>query len=160
MLSRIIPIESINYATRKRLHQEVANTLLNNILVAIISGITATTLIYPTDIVRQIMNNNTKAQISILSTIKDIKRQHGYKYFYKGYPNVLLTLAVYRSSYNGTYDTNKVRAKNLKEKAIIAYICTVFAETVTYPVEIVRRRRIAINAKEGFLGYGSKIWER
>jgi hypothetical protein len=158
MLARVLPIESINYETRRYLQQRLPNTLSSNILIAIVSGITAITLVYPSDIIRQIMNNNTKSHISILATIKEIHKQKGYTYFFKGYPNVLLTLTIYRGAYNGTYDTHKHQAKNLKEKARIAYLCTIFAEYLTYPVEIVRRRRIAINAQEGFLPYASRIW--
>lgn len=67
---------------------------------------------------------------------------------------------IYRGSYNGSYDTHKHQAKNLKEKAMIAYFCTIFSEYLTYPVEIVRRRRIAINAQERFLSFAKNIWKK
>ena len=70
MLGRILPIESINYYTRKNLQLKFPNTYLHNILISIVSGITASTLIYPTDIVRQLMNNNTKSQLSIWKALK------------------------------------------------------------------------------------------
>lgn len=148
----------MNYYARKNLQKIFKNTLINNVLIAIASGIAAVTIIYPTDILRQLMNNNTKSRLSIIDALKEIKSLHGYRYFYKGYPNVLLTLSIYRGAYNGSYDTHKSYARNLKEKAIIAYFCTIFADCVTYPVEIVRRRRICIDAKENFFKYGKQIW--
>lgn len=114
-LSRALPIESINYHSRKELQKHLPNTLLHNIFISVVSGITASTLLYPTDILRQLLNNNTaKHRMSIFSAFNEIKAKHGLSYFYKGYPNVLLSIAAYRGCYNGTYDTHKSKAKNLK----------------------------------------------
>lgn len=74
MVARVMPVESINYETRRYLQQKLPNQLGYNIFIAIVSGITAFTIIYPSDIVRQTMNNNTQSHISISSTIKSIYR--------------------------------------------------------------------------------------
>ena len=146
MLGRIFPIETINYHCRRELQKRMPNTWGNNVGIAILSGTTASTVMYPLDILRQFMNNQTSGGMSVTQAVRDIYGKYGLKYFYKGYANMLLTIATYRAFYNGTYDTNKGRASNLYEKAGIAYLSTVFAESVIYPIEIVRRRRIVINS--------------
>ena len=81
---------------------------MNNVLISIASGITATTIMYPTDILRQFLNNHIASRVSVVAAFKKIVSEYGYKYFYKGYLNLLLTSMVYRGCYNGFYDTHKV----------------------------------------------------
>ena len=71
-----------------------------------------------------------------------------------------MTTIVYRSCYNGLYDTHKVNAKTLRSRALVAYLSTIVAEYLVYPIEIIRRRRIIMNAKEGFLMYGRNVWKK
>ena len=117
-----------------------------NIVSAVTGGLSATTLIYPSDILRQYMNNNTKSRLTILKAIKTIKNNYGLKYFYKGYPNFCLTMGTYRTFYNGSFDTYKYKARTIYEKGMIAYLCTLMSEFIVFPIEGVRRRRIVINS--------------
>jgi len=159
-MARVLPIEAINYYTRKTLQQYFSNKLANNILISIISGITASTILYPTDILRQFLNNSTSGRLTFFAATQTILAQYGYKYFYKGYPNILAITILYRSCYNGFYDTHKLNASNLKDRVWVAYLSTIAAEYVVYPIQTIRRRRIIMNAKEGFFTYGKNIWKK
>ncbi len=121
---------------------------------------TASTILYPSDVLRQFLNNNTSQRLTFHSAFRNILSQYGYKYFYKGYPNILMTTMVYRSCYNGLYDTHKAKAQTLRSRAVIAYLSTIVAEYLVYPIEIIRRRRIVMNAKEGFLKYARNVWRK
>lgn len=105
------------------------------------------------------MNNNTKKRITVSHAIKTMYSNYGFWYFYKGFPNFCLTMCTYRACYNGSFDTNKHRAKNIYQKGLIAYLCTLGSELVTFPIEGIRRRRIIINSKKGFLGYAQKVFK-
>jgi hypothetical protein len=141
------------------MHEHFEHTFLNNVLIAISSSLVAFTALYPTDILRQHMNNHTqRGNLTIATATKQIITDYGYRYFYKGYTNLLVSLICYRALYNGTYDNLKVRAKTMPQKAAIAYLCAILSELATYPIEITRRRRIVVNAKEGLYKYGMKIW--
>jgi hypothetical protein len=130
----ILPIEVINFYTRKSLQPYFTNTLMNNIFISIISGMTAATILYPTDVLRQFLNNNTQAHLSVINALKKIVSLYGFKYFYKGYPTILVTTIVYRGCYNGSYDTHKRYAKNWKDRVAIAYFSSLVAEYIVYPI--------------------------
>ena len=121
------------------------------------AGLTASSIIYPTDILRQFMNNYTKGHISIWGALKTIVSEYGFRHFYKGFPNFCIVMGIYRGCYNGTYDTNKGKAKNLWQKAGIAYCSTILSEGVVFPFEIIRRRRILTNSTLGLLQYARKV---
>ena len=71
-MARVLPIEWINYYTRKTLQQHFSNKLMNNVLISIISGLTATTTMYPTDILRQFLNNHIAGRLSVVGAFKKI----------------------------------------------------------------------------------------
>ena len=71
-MARVLPIEWINYYTRKTLQQYFNNRLVNNMLISIASGLTATTIMYPTDILRQFLNNHIAGRLSVVSAFKKI----------------------------------------------------------------------------------------
>jgi hypothetical protein len=70
MMARILPIEFINYKVRGWIQSKLPSSYSYNVLSAVVAGVTATSIIYPTDVLRQFMNNNTKSQISILKALK------------------------------------------------------------------------------------------
>ena len=146
MMMRIVPIECINYWVRGWMQTKLPKGWGFNITSAVVGGLSATSLIYPSDILRQYMNNNTKSRLTVLDAIKTIYKNYGFKYFYKGYPNFCMTMCTYRTFYNGTFDTFKFEAKNIYQKGLIAYLCTLLSEFIVFPIEGVRRRRIVINS--------------
>lgn len=155
---RFFPNEFINYKARGFLQTFLSNSLGNNLVVAIAAGWTASSILYPCDILRQSMGTNTEKDNSSLKTIRGIAQNQGLRYFYKGYLNSLLGTAVFRASFNGIYDSVKGHATTLNERAFIAYICAAAAGGINYPIDIIRKRRILINSKESFLNFASKIW--
>jgi len=98
------------------------------------AGITATSIVYPSDILRQFMNNQVTEQVTVRNAIRTIIKDYGYRYFYKGMKNLMVTLIIYRGISNGAYDTHKQKAKKIREKAVLSYFCTIFAEFVVYPI--------------------------
>jgi len=158
-VARVLPNELISYYTRKTLHQHVSNKLINNVLISILSGFTVTTILYPTDVLRQFLSNQVLTKLDFVGAFKRIVSEYGYRYFYKGYTNVLLTSMVYRGCYNGFYDTHKVNTSCLEDRLQVAYLSTLLAEYVAHPIEVIRKRRIVMNAKEGLLRYGGRIWK-
>jgi Mitochondrial carrier protein len=84
-----------------------------NVLIAILSGWTASTILYPFDILRMSISNCTEKNTRITQVLKNIVRHHGAKYFFKGYLNSLVGTALFRGSFNGIYDTAKGHASSL-----------------------------------------------
>jgi Mitochondrial carrier protein len=84
-----------------------------NVLIAILSGWTASTILYPFDILRMSISNCTEKNTKVTQVLKNIVRHHGAKYFFKGYLNSLVGTALFRGSFNGIYDTAKGQASSL-----------------------------------------------
>jgi hypothetical protein len=158
MVGRLFPVEAINYYVRKYLQSKTPNTFVNNVFIAMAAGISSTALIYPSEILIILMNNQIQGKISVNSAINTMIRDYGLTYFYKGMTTLLGTVALYRAIYNGIYDTYRSKVNTIRGKAVVAYFSTIFAEYVAYPIEIVRRRRVLVNSKESFMQYAMKIW--
>ena len=127
--------------------------------IAIAAGWTASSILYPFDILRQSLGTNTEKESSITTTARKLFRTHGVSYFYKGFVNSMVGTAAFRASFNGIYDSAKSLATCLEEKALIAYGCAMLAGAICYPLDIVRRRRILINSNKNFMNFGSNIWK-
>jgi solute carrier family 25 (mitochondrial adenine nucleotide translocator), member 4/5/6/31 len=130
-----------------------------NMGIAVLAGWTASSLLYPFDILRQHLGTNTEREGKITSTLRTLLKNNGARYFYKGFFNSMIGTAVFRGSFNGIYDSAKHQARSVDQKALVAYLCAVTAGAICYPIDIVRRRRILINSTEKFFSFGSKIWK-
>ena len=130
-----------------------------NVGIAIMAGWTASSILYPFDILRQSLGTNTEKDGKLISTTKGLLKHHGARYFYHGFLNSMIGTAVFRGSFNGIYDSAKHSATELNQKAFIAYICAAIAGGICYPIDIIRRRRILINSSDNFLTFSSKIWK-
>lgn len=155
---RFFPNEFINYKARGFYQDFVSNSLINNIAVAVLGGWTASSILYPCDILRQTLGTNTEKEAKTLKTIQGILRNQGPRYFYKGYMNSLLNTALFRASFNGSFDTVKSTAETSNQKTFLAYLCASLAGGICYPVDIVRKRRILLNSPLSFWAFASKIW--
>ena len=69
-VARVLPNELIGYYTRKTMQQYCSNHLLNNVLISMISGATMTTILYPSDVLRQFLNNQVSSKLTFLSALK------------------------------------------------------------------------------------------
>lgn len=127
---------------------------------AVLSGWTASIMLYPIDTFRIALSNTTEKQVSSNKLLKRIIQKHGTGFFFKGFANALIGTALFRGSFNGIYDTAKTAAKSIEQKALIAYICSVTAGSICYPLDILRRRRIMSEQKESLLIFGQKIFHR
>lgn len=156
---RFFPNEFINFKARGFYQGYVANSFASNLGVAVLAGWTASSILYPFDILRQTLGTNTEKESKPLKAIKGIVQNQGFRYFYKGYFNSLMATAVFRASFNGIFDTVKTHATNINERAFIAYCCASLAGAICYPIDIVRKRRIFLNASQGFFSFASQIWK-
>ena len=84
-------------------------------------------------------------------------KKNGLKYFYKGYFNSLFGIAVFRGSFNGIYDSIKYNADSINLKALYAYLSTVAAGFISYPFDIIRKRRIILNNNENIWTFSKNI---
>jgi len=159
-LLRFFPNESINLYVRNFMSKQIGESGINKVAGAMVSGWTASFLLYPFDILRQNISTSTEKKFSLLKSAVGLVKTRGLRYLYKGFLNSLLGTAVYRGSFNGSFDTFKNRRKTLPEKAGIAYLCAVWAAIVCYPLDVVNRRRIFVDSKEGTIKFGLGIWQR
>lgn len=113
-IARFFPNETINFKTRQYLHQN--SPLLDgpskNITAAVLSGWTASSILYPFDTLRLALTNSTEKKPNLPNIFKNILRTQGAKYFFRGYLNSLMGTAIFRGSFNGIYDTLKTRTKS------------------------------------------------
>ena len=96
-------------------------------MIGIFSGLTAAVVVYPSDILRQFMNNQIAEKMTVRTAVRTIIKDYGYRYFYKGMMNLLATMTFYRGIANGSYDTLKSTATNIKDKLVLSYFITIFA---------------------------------
>ena len=143
---RFFPNEAINSKTRSTLRKQSSDSVAANLAIAVMAGWTATSILYPVDILRQSLSTSTDKSSNVIATFRGLVRNHGLRYFYKGYLNSLLGTAVFRGSFNGSFDCAKSKARNLGEKTTIAYLCAVIAGSICYPIDIINKRRILINS--------------
>lgn len=103
----------INFNTRCALQKYSQQKIANNVLIAIIAGWSASSVLYPFDILRMSLSNTTEKHYKVIHTLKTLIKANGAKYFYKGFLNSLIGTAVFRGSFNGFYDTAKSKANSL-----------------------------------------------
>lgn len=106
------------------------------------------------------ISNSTEKSTKITTLLRGIIRNHGAKYFFKGYLNSLIGTAVFRGSFNGFYDTAKAEAKSLEGRAGIAYLCAVVAGGICYPLDLIRRRRIMGSEDSNVMSFAKGIFRR
>jgi hypothetical protein len=129
-------------------------------VVAVLSGWTASSLLYPFDTLRLALSSSTDSKTSVKALLKGILRNQGAGYFFKGFLSSLMGTAIFRGSFNGIYDTLKSRTNSMEERTAVAYLSAVVAGGVCYPLDIVRRRRIVGNGREGGLAFCRAILKK
>ena len=82
--------------------------------IAVVAGWTASSILYPFDILRQSLGTNTEREGKLVSTAKGLLKRHGFRYFYHGFLNSMIGTAIFRASFNGIYDSAKHNANSLK----------------------------------------------
>jgi hypothetical protein len=118
---------------------------MRNVINAVLSGWTASSLLYPFDTLRLALSNSTEKKPKITSILKNLIRTQGTGYFFRGYLNSLMGTAAFRGSFNGIYDTAKTKTRSVEERTLVAYLSAVGAGIICYPLDLVRRRRIMAN---------------
>ncbi len=145
---------------RKFLSKQGGDSAFNKVFGAMVSGWTASFLLYPFEVLRQSVSTSTEKKCNLFKNAAGLLKAKGMRYFYKGFFNSLLGTAAFRGSFNGSFDTFKTKASNLSDKALIAYFCSVFAAIVCYPLEVVNKRRICVDSRMGAIKFGIDVWRR
>ncbi len=83
----------------------------------------------------------------MISTFKNVLRNNGPKYFYKGFLNSMIGTAIFRGNFNGLFDNTKQYAQDIQGKVCIAYMSAVAAGFICHPLDVARRRSIIANSK-------------
>ena len=143
---------------RSFLSKQGGDSALNKVIGAMVSGWTSSFLLYPFEVLRQSVSTSMEKKCSLLNNATELVKTRGIKYFYKGFLNSLLGTAAFRGSFNGSFDTMKNKANSLSEKALIAYLCSIFAAMVSYPLEVVNKRRIFVDSRVGAVKFGIDVW--
>lgn len=77
---------------------------------AMVSGWTASLLLYPFEVLRQAVSSSTEKNSRLFNSAVKLAKSKGLRYFYKGFLNSLLGTAAFRGSFNGSFDTFKHKA--------------------------------------------------
>lgn len=161
-IARFFPNESINLKSRQFLQRNspLTDGFTRNVMVAVLSGWTASSLLYPFDTLRLALASSTEKKPKIASILKNLIRTQGPGYFFRGYLNSLMGTAIFRGSFNGIYDTAKSKTRSVEERTLVAYLSAVVAGGVCYPLDLVRRRRIVGNERGGVVEFSRSILQK
>lgn len=161
---RIAPFQSIEFFAFEyyRMYFSKVCSVLNmkysetqkNLITGALSGMTASTFVYPIDLVRTLLATQTdsvkqKRQFNgIFSSIFKVYQQEGFFSLYKGWGTSMAGIAPYASFKLTCYQTLKNYYLKQKEQQQIGVITNLamgaisgcFAVTMTYPTDLLRKR--------------------
>lgn len=82
-------------------------SVLSNIASGVIGGWTAALILYPIDTARIIISTSNKKSVETLKDIKFKISQEGSRFLLRGYTSSLLSIALFRGTYFGVFDSSK-----------------------------------------------------
>lgn len=159
---RIFPVHALNFALKDYLRVIFVKGVspvtdfwwftLGNFAAGGISGICATTLLYPLEFARtrlaaDVGKKKNREFTGTVDCLRKTLKTDGIKGIFRGYGPSLLGIATYRALYFGIYDVTKDDFKELTHEDINIYLRLITAEVSTavaglcsYPFDTVRRR--------------------
>ncbi|EAR87187.1 ADP/ATP transporter on adenylate translocase (macronuclear) [Tetrahymena thermophila SB210] len=171
---RYFPTTAINFATKdffqrsfvKGINAETQKLqfFLGNTLAGGMAGATSMMFVYPLDYCRTRLANDVGRQYKgLIDCVAKTFKTDGLQGIYRGLSVSLVGIFVYRALYFGTFDTGKrwafgedQRKANLFVKFFFAQVCVTFSETVSYPLDTVRRR-LMMQSGKGTKDYNGTI---
>ena len=145
-----------------------------------LSGVAAATVTQPLDVIRIRLQTDSEVKGKIMLAVRNMYNEGGLLAFYKGYTPAVLSLAPFIAVNFATFDTLKtwyygsqkfskeeLRGRNPLVVLTLAAMAGIFAQTICYPLDTVRRRMqlkgrtypntamafYTIAKDEGFLGF-------
>lgn len=186
---RYFPTTAINFATKDFFQRSFIKSVnpdkekmkffVGNLLAGGMAGATSMMFVYPLDYCRtRLANDIGKQYKGLIDCVAKTFKSDGLQGIYRGLSVSLVGIFVYRAFYFGTYDSGKrwvfgedQRSANVFLKFFFAQFCVTFSETLSYPLDTVRRRLMMqsgrgtkeysgtidcfrkINAQEGTAGF-------
>jgi solute carrier family 25 (adenine nucleotide translocator) protein 4/5/6/31 len=141
-IARFFPSESLNCFMKNQFRNIFSNTLSGNICAGVLGGWLSSCIFYPIDTVRIFLSTSTSPGLSSLHQIKENLKIEGIRYLYRGMSNSLLSVAIFRGTFFGVYDSFKIWASSFEGKFLIGYFSGLTAGALVYPVETIRKRQI------------------
>jgi len=163
MLIRIFPYAAINYMAYeqyKRIILPSDSSLyhpLSRLVAGSLAGATSVTLTYPLDFVRTRLAYQVKTRRyqGILHVLSDTIKNEGVLAIYKGFGPTILGIIPYAGISFSTYETLKIltnqhfkenvidpttKSFKIRYKLLFGAIAGAMAQTVAYPLDVIRRR--------------------
>lgn len=153
-LLRIIPYSAVKFAAFETLKPYFANSKgeLSNIrrLVAgALAGITATIATYPLDVLRTrfaVQDAKNPKYTGVFQAFKRIIEEEGIGALYTGFPTTIIGVIPYEGGQfmmhdylKKLWDDNMNRPMNTVEKLLIGCVAGAFAQTISYPMDTIRK---------------------
>lgn len=154
-MARIVPYAAIQYAAHEQFkirlmtNKEKHLPPLRRFLAGSLAGVTSVTCTYPLDLVRARMAVTAKDMYhNIFEVFLKIYREEGLRTVYRGYTPTVLGSIPYSGSSFFTYETlKKTHAEKFKgrdpnpvERLAMGACAGALGQTMSYPLDIVRRR--------------------
>ncbi|RWS14731.1 mitochondrial coenzyme A transporter SLC25A42-like protein, partial [Dinothrombium tinctorium] len=154
---RVVPFAAIQYSSHEQfkhlLHVETNDQKkehpLRSFVAGSLAGIVSTTLTYPLDMARARMAVTQKEiYTNICQVFKKTMNQEGFLALYRGYVPTILGVVPYAGTSFFTYETLKTihheftqkEYPNPLERMCFGALAGLFAQSASYPLDVVRRR--------------------
>jgi len=164
MLARIFPYAAINYMMYEQFKRllvapDARHPEISRLLAGSMAGVTSVLFTYPLDLTRARLAYQVKVHKyqGISHTIATMVREEGWRSLYRGFVPTLLGILPYAGTSFATYDTLKIFLSRRFSDAVLrphenhkdlrvpyqlacGAIAGAVAQTVSYPLDVVRRR--------------------
>lgn len=155
---RYFPTTAINFACKDYFQRKFVSGInpetqklkffSGNLLAGGMAGASSLIFVYPLDYCRTRLANDIGLQYKgLIDCVAKTYSSDGIVGLYRGLNISLAGIFVYRALYFGTYDSGKKwvfgddpRKSNIFAKFFFAQFCVTFSETVSYPIDTIRRR--------------------
>lgn len=151
-ISRYMTNQAFNFGIKGQIKKHIKNKLLCGGVTGIVSSI----ILFPFDLVKvKLVTDKNNKYKGFFDCIQKIKKESGITGMFNGLGVSIVGNFCYRGLYFGLYDLgnayffNKYKIINIfLKKYIMAQSISLISETLTYPLDTIRKRRILNNNKD------------
>ena len=97
----------INNSVKNQTKIILPQSILSNIASGVVGGWTAALILYPIDTARVIISTSSKKSAETLKDIRIKISQEGSRFLLRGSSSSLLSIALFRGTYFGVFDSSK-----------------------------------------------------
>lgn len=151
-ISRYMTNQAFNFGIKGQIEKRINNKLLCGGITGILSSI----ILFPFDLVKiKLVTDKDKKYKNFFDCINKTQKENGFKGLFNGLGISMLGNFCYRGLYFGLFDLgNKYLLNNYKinniylKKYLMAQGVSLLSETITYPIDTIRKKRILNNKKD------------